>query len=86
MKVRIVFTGRSYHAASETPDEVELPDGASVKDAIRQLSDLMPNQESVPATCLVAVCGDHLGTVDNHAERTLRDGDELILIAPVAGG
>lgn len=86
MKIRVVMTGRDYHAAEPLPDELDLADNASVDDALAQLSAALPQDQSLPASCLIAVAGEHLGTVTNHQPRALRDGDELVLISPVAGG
>ena len=87
MRVRVVITGRSYHAMSELPDEITLPGTATVDDALALLADRLPTEQPhFPASCLVAVSGEHLGTVANHQTRQLADGDELILITPVAGG
>lgn len=86
MKVRLVISGRSYDAAESIPDEISLPDGASVSDAIEALAGLLPEGRALPKSCLVAVSGKHLGTIASHAELGLADGDELVLIAPVAGG
>lgn len=86
MKVRVVFSGRSYDAAAALPDCLDLPDGAPVEDALRQLAGLMPEGKRLPTSCLVAVSGKHLGTLQSHRPHPLRDGDELVLIAPVAGG
>ena len=86
MKVRVVLSGRSYDAAEAMPDCLTLPDGAAVDEALRQLAGLMPEGKGLPKSCLVAVSGAHLGTVASHRSRVLRDGDELVLIAPVAGG
>ena len=85
MKISVVVTGRSYHATSQLPDELDLPDGANVDDAL-QLLDAQLGDDQLPASCLVAVAGKHLGTLAKHAAATLADGDELTLIAPVAGG
>lgn len=86
MKVRVVLTGRSYHTAEKLPDELDLPDAASVDDAIESVAGLLGEEDALPPSCLIAVAGDHLGTVANHENRPLREGDEVTLIAPVAGG
>ena len=86
MRIRVAITGRSYHTTEQLPDEVTLPDASSVDDAIALLAEQLPNESQLPASCLVAVSGEHLGTLANHQQRKLVDGDELTLIAPVAGG
>ena len=86
MKVRIVISGRSYDAAGAVPDELSLPDGASLSEALEVLAEHLPQGRSLPPTCLVALSGKHLGTLASHAEHAMKDGDELVLIAPVAGG
>jgi molybdopterin converting factor small subunit len=86
MKIRLAITGRSYHTAEQLPDQITLPDASSVDDAISHLSERLPNGVELPASCLVAVSGEHLGTLGSHQSRQLVDGDELTLIAPVAGG
>lgn len=86
MKIRLVISGRSYDAAAAVPDELLLPDGASVAEAVDALAGLLPEGRKLPASCLVAVSGKHLGTLASHTEQVLKDGDELVLIAPVAGG
>jgi molybdopterin converting factor small subunit len=86
MRIRVLFTGRSYEAASELPDELTLPDDSSVNDAIRAVSQLFPDDRPLPPSCLVSISGRHIGTVSSHEDLSLRDGDEVALIAPVAGG
>ena len=85
MKVQVVLTGRS-HPTSEVPESFELADGATVDDALAKLSEALSDDVSLPATCLIAVSGTHLGTLNSHEARELCDGDELVIIAPVAGG
>ena len=46
----------------------------------------LPGDNPLSASCLVAVSGMHLGTLADHRPQTLKDGDELLLLAPVAGG
>jgi molybdopterin converting factor small subunit len=86
MKIRVVITGRSYHTTQHLPDELLLADPGTVDDAIGQLTALLPEGQGFPPSCLVAAAGRHLGTIARHASCRLHDGDELTLIAPVAGG
>ena len=86
MRVHVVFSGRSYDAVEALPDWLALPDGAGVDEALHALAGLMPEGKGLPKSCLVAVSGKHLGTVGTHRAHALRDSDELVLIAPVAGG
>lgn len=86
MKVQLVISGRSYDAAAEVPAELTLPEGCSIDEALRALSELIPAGRALPDSCLVAVSGTHLGTLRRHSPRQLQDGDELVVIAPVAGG
>ena len=86
MKITVVITGRSYHAAEQLPHEIDLPDGSHVDDALQRLAQMLPEDGQLPSTCLVAVAGKHLGTLASHSSVTLNPGDELALIAPVAGG
>ncbi|QDU95260.1 MoaD/ThiS family protein [Lignipirellula cremea] len=86
MQIQVVVTGRSYHLAEGLPDMLSLPDGADLDAALAALAKDLPEGESFPASCLVAVSGEHVGTIGRHPARNLRDGDELVLFAPVAGG
>ena len=86
MKIKVAITGRSYHTTEQLPDEITLPDASSVDDAIAVLEKQLPGESQLPASCLVAVSGEHLGTLSSHQARQLIDGDELTLISPVAGG
>ena len=84
--IRILFTGRSYHTNAQLPSELNIPDDSGVAEVLEQLDRLLPEGQELPRSCLVAVSGNHIGTVENHQSNLLRDGDELMLIAPVAGG
>ena len=86
MRTPVIFAGRSYHLAEQLPEALDLPAGSTVDDALRVLSTHLPDDQPFPPSCLVAVSGEHLGTIAAHRPRTLTTGDELILIAPVAGG
>jgi len=86
MNIRIVISGRSYDAASQLPDTLELPDGATVDQALDAIEQLLGGGATLPATALIAAAGQHLGTRAQHADAKLNDGDELVILTPVAGG
>lgn len=83
MRINLLMTGHLYHAAESLPDHVELTAEATLDDALQWLAEQVGD---LPPSCLVAVNGRHLGTLDKHRESPLNEGDELALIAPVAGG
>lgn len=86
MNIQVVITGRGYDAAANVPERLTLPDGCGLDEALRTVAAMMPGEKGLPESCLVAVGGNHLGTVSSHGPCVLRDGDELMIIAPVAGG
>mgnify|MGYP002625376239 FL=1 len=86
MKIRVVLTGRSYHQAAALPDELELPDGSQLSDALAAINQQLSEDAVLPATCLIALAGQHVGNVAQYDDRPLADGQELTLVAPVAGG
>jgi molybdopterin converting factor small subunit len=86
MKVRLLVTGRSYETAEQIPGQLTLPEGSSVDEALQAMAGFCAAGKGLPESCLVAVSGTHLGTLRRHQPYTLSDGDELVLIAPVAGG
>jgi molybdopterin converting factor small subunit len=86
MRIQVFFTGRSFSAATPLSPAIELPDGSGVDAAIQAIRQQLPQGEQLAPSCLVAVSGEHIGSVKDHLNRQLRDGDELVLIAPVAGG
>jgi hypothetical protein len=85
MRVRLFVSGRSYHAAERLPDELALDQHATLEDALLAVAALLPPGGLSPEA-LVSVSGEHVGTVSRHTPRSLRDGDELVVIVPVAGG
>ena len=85
MKIRITYLGRSYQHAEALPELLDLEPGASVAAAVQKVNSLLGDGE-LPRSCLVTVSGEHMGSVASFTDRELREGDELVLIAPVAGG
>lgn len=86
MKIRLTVTGRMYHHAGGLPAELELPEGVTLRQAINRVNELLPPEAPLSAASLIAVAGQHVGNVGGFADRPLRDGEELTIIAPVAGG
>lgn len=86
MRVNLAISGRNYDAAKALPRHLDLPEGCRLDEAIGTLAALFPSGQRLPDSCLVAVSGVHLGTLGKHRAHQLKDGDELLLIAPVAGG
>jgi hypothetical protein len=86
MKLKITYMGRSYDASAPFPPELELPADATVDDALREILSLLPAPAALPDSCLVVISGRHLGTVARHENPVLTATDEIVLIAPVAGG
>ncbi len=86
MNVRVLIAGRGYQAAEQMPGHLTLADGCSLDEALQALAAQVPGGRGLAGSCLVAVSGTHLGTVRSHRPCVLCDGDELTIIAPVAGG
>ncbi len=86
MKIHIVLTGRNQTRGDQLPGQLELPENSSVSDALAVLMAALPEGESLPESCLLVVAGTHLGTLHQHEDPHLVDGQELLLIAPMAGG
>lgn len=83
MRITLTITGRFYHVGAACPRVLELHPGAVVDDA---LSDVARAGIPLAPRALLAVSGEHIGTVTRHEARTLVDNDELLVFAPVAGG
>jgi len=86
MKIRLVISGRNHPTSDAVPEHLELSDGATVDDALQSLAEQVTGDAPLPNSCLVTLSGTHLGTLAEHRSPSLSDGDELVLIAPVAGG
>jgi hypothetical protein len=86
MQVRIHVSGRNYHRAAALPQRLTLPDGCPLDAALEALAAALPEGEHWQETCLLAVAGVHVGTWRDHRPAVLREGDEILLLMPVAGG
>jgi hypothetical protein len=65
---------------------LDLPLGATVNDALAVLQRDVCSRRCLVPSALVAVSGQHVGTVADHEALPLGDADELFIFAPVAGG
>ena len=86
MTIHLFISGWHYDLAENIPHELTLPEGASLDAALEAVERLLPAGSRLPPSCLVAVSGNHLGTLGSHGGQVLREGDELLLLAPIAGG
>lgn len=86
MQIEVVVSGRSYHLSESIPKQLTLDDESTLDDALAEISSKTPEEARLPDSCLVAVSGKHLGSIGQHQNATLRDGDELVIVAPVSGG
>ncbi len=86
MLIRLAYLGYGYHQAAHWPAELEVPDSVDVTLALKKVQQMAPEPLMLPPTCLVIVNGRHMGTVASCESCVLRAGDELTLLAPVAGG
>jgi molybdopterin converting factor small subunit len=86
MKVRVLVMGRSYDSAAAWPEELDVSEGARLGEVLSQWSRALGEGQQPQNSCLVTVSGRHLGTWSQHQDYELRAGDEILLIAPVAGG
>lgn len=83
VRIRVKITGRLYSVSEASPRELVLADGASIERALEELR--LAHGPLAPGA-LLAVSGEHLGTVADHLARTLNENDEVLIFSPVAGG
>jgi molybdopterin synthase catalytic subunit len=81
MRLKVLYFAVFRERLRRDEDEIDLPDGANVGCALDALATLHPPVAHLRGRFRVAVNQDFVG--DDHV---LREGDELVLIPPVAGG
>lgn len=81
MRVRVLLFAvyRDLAGADELP--IEVPDGATVRDLVGMLRARADALSRLPVAPAVAVNRDYVGL-----DTLLRDGDDVALLPPVAGG
>src|SRR5450631_2280691 len=81
MRVRVLFFGILKEIVGKPADEIDLPDGASVRDVLARYESHMPRlRESLPSLAL-AVNQQYAGP-----DTKLKPDDEVALLPPVSGG
>jgi molybdopterin converting factor small subunit len=81
LEVRIRLGGNLARLAPAPLLRVELPDDATVEDLYDRLASHSPELAPALASALPVVGGSHV-----ERTRTLLPGEEIALLAPVAGG
>ncbi len=81
LTVRCRLLARYEEVVGQSEVTVELPSPSTVLDAVRWLRARLPNGDRLPERPLVAVNLEHA-----LPSALLRDGDELALLPPIAGG
>ena len=81
MRVRVLFFGILKEIVGKPADEIDLPDGASVRDVLARYESHLPRlKESLPSLAL-AVNQEYAGP-----DTKLKPDDEIALLPPVSGG
>jgi molybdopterin synthase catalytic subunit len=81
LSVRVRLFARYAEVVGRDSFAFQLPHPATVSDVVALLRAQVPNGKLIPERPLVAVNLEHV-----RADRPVRDGEELSLLPPVAGG
>ena len=81
MRVRVLFFGVLKDLAGKSSDEIELREGASVRDVLAHYGSQIPGMRESLASLAVAVNQQYAGM-----ETVLKGDDEVALLPPVSGG
>jgi molybdopterin converting factor subunit 1 len=81
MRVRVLFFGMLKDLAGKSSDEIDLPEGASIRALLAHYESRIPRlKESLPALALAV--NQHYAGPDTK----LKAGDEIAVLPPVSGG
>jgi MoaE-MoaD fusion protein len=81
MRVRVLFFGVLKEIAGMSADEIDVRDGASVRDVLLQYQSQIPQLKSSLSSIALAVNQQYAG-----ADTKLKANDEIALLPPVSGG
>ena len=86
MNIRVTYLGRRYDAATELPEVLNLPLASKLTDALAHLKATLDTAGLGADSCLVSLNGEHVGGLADGTKAMLQEGDEILLVNPVAGG
>ena len=81
MRIRVELFGRASSQSGEREVLLELPEGATLRDAAAALVERLPVLEWIPQVCRPARNLEYARWEDG-----VQDGDEVSFIPPVSGG
>ncbi|MGH7506778.1 MAG: MoaD/ThiS family protein [Longimicrobiales bacterium] len=81
MRIRLLLFAHYRDLAGAGEIDLEVPPGATAADVVRVLRSSGGGRDRLPAEPVVAVNTEYVPL-----DTTIRDGDELALLPPVAGG
>jgi len=81
MRVRVLFFGMLKDASGKRSDEIEIEDGATLRDLLAQCAARIPGLKESLGSLAVAVNQQYAGP-----DTKLKAGDEVALLPPVSGG
>jgi molybdopterin converting factor subunit 1 len=81
MRVRVLFFGVLKDLAGKAADDIDLPEGASVRDVIARYESAIPRLKGSLSSVALAVNREYQGP-----DARLKAGDEVALLPPVSGG
>ena len=81
MRVRVLFFGVLKEIAGKSADEIDVHDGASVRDVLLHYQSQIPQLKSSLSSIALAVNQQYSG-----ADAKLKANDEIALLPPVSGG
>ena len=81
MRVRVLFFGMVKELAGKSEDEVNLRDGASVRDVLQHYEERLPQLKGLRSSLALAVNQQYASP-----DTVLKPDDEIAILPPVSGG
>ena len=81
MRIHLLYFASFREARGRDEEEIEVPDGARVRELWTQLCSEVPRFAAFPSMPPAAVNREYV-----RGDTALRDGDEVAFLPPVAGG
>src|SRR5690242_8640538 len=81
MRVHVLFFGILRESAGKSSEEIEMPEGASLRDVLRHYESRIPGFGDSSASLAVAVNQQY-----SSPDTKLKANDEIALLPPVSGG